>query len=194
MATDQAEVAPEVFLDAPAWHAPAAAPASSPAPAGATARPTTAVDPHRHRRTGSLLLTVGLVVIASAVLVGHSLTGAHTVTGASVAVLDAAQRPTDVLSDDDVARLVVRPGSTRLLVTTDQGAHYAARSASGELCLLRVPAGDLPSEVCVPDRVGADATIGTQGAGQVRLVADGAMPPPALDGWRVAGPNVWVRG
>ncbi len=202
MATDQLDVAPEAFLDALAWPAPATAPAAEAAPvAGAASVPTAtepdpvaaAGPPHHHRRTTWTLATAGLVVVAAGVLVGHALTtGPDGV--ATVAALTASQHPTDVLADDDVARLVVRPESTRLLVTTDQGAHYVARSASGELCLVRVPAGDLPSEVCVPDRVGADATIGEQGEGQVRLVADGATAPAADDGWHPAGPNVWVRG
>ena len=95
---------------------------------------------------------------------------------------------------DDLAQVDAQPDSTRLLLRTSAGAHYVARSASGQLCLVRVPDGDVPSEVCVPNRVGADVTIGDDATGQVRLVADGAPAPSTADGWRTAGPNVWVKG
>lgn len=119
MATDQAEVAPEVFLDALAWPAPATAP-----------RPVAAVARRHRRRTASLLTSAGLVVVAG-VLVGHALSGGPAPAEATLAALDSPQRTADMLSDDDAARLVVQPGSTRLLVTTDRGAYYAARAASG---------------------------------------------------------------
>ena len=193
MATDRLEVAPEAFLEALAWPTPVSAPGfpSTATPAAPTATPT----PHftRHRRT-AVLLTTASVVAAAGVLVGHALIPGPAGPAANVAALSAPQQATDVLPDDAVAQLVVQPGSTRLLLRTPAGAHYVARSASGDLCLVRVPEGDLPSEVCVPDRVGADTTIGDDDGGQVRLVADGAPRPSTADGWRPAGPNVWVRG
>ncbi|HEY0118162.1 MAG TPA: hypothetical protein VGC04_05220 [Cellulomonas sp.] len=199
MATDRLEVAPEVFLEAMAWPAPAPAsettpvPASTGTPATEPAAPALTRTPRR-RRTTVLLTTTGLVVVAAGVLVGHSLTPGPAGPAASVAAFSLPQGAPDVLADDDVAQLVVQPGSTRLLLRTASGAYYAARSASGELCLVRVPDGALPSEVCVPDRVGADATIGDDHGGRVRLVADGAPQPSTVDGWQPAGPNVWVRG
>lgn len=175
MATDQRDVAPEAFFEALTPSAP----------------------PRRHPRTGWLFASVGLVVVAAAGLVAHALVPGPAQPPAILTAFAAPQRTTDVLDNDDVSSLVIQPGTTRLLVRTDAGDHYAALSASGELCLLRIPDGDVPSEVCVPDRVGADVTIGTQGAGaggQVRLVAAGAPQPSTIEGWRSAGANVWVRG
>lgn len=173
MATEYLDVAPETFLDGLARPAP----------------------PQRHPRRGWLFAAAGLVVVAAAALVGHALAPGPARPPASLTAFSTPQQATDVLDDDDVARLVVQPASTRLLVRTAAGDHYAALSTSGELCLLRVPDGDVPSEACVPDHVGADVTIGVQGAGgQVRLVAAGAPQPSAAEGWRSAGPNAWTRG
>jgi len=139
------------------------------------------------------------VGVAAAVLVAGGwlavalLTTHDDVPVGTVAVLANPQTAADQLETEDVARLVVDPASTRLLVRTDQGAHYVARSLSGELCLVRVPDGEVPTASCVPDRVGADTTLGDPGAGQVRLVADGGPVPAADQGWVAAGPNVWVR-
>lgn len=198
MATDRREVSPRAFLEALAWPTPvtAAAPGTASALAGAAALPPagTAARSARRRRTAVLLTTAAVVVVAAGVLVGHALLPGPAAPKADVAALAAPQQSADVLDPDDVAQLDVQPDSTRLLLRTPAGAHYVARSASGQLCLVRVPGGDLPSEVCVPDRVGADVTIGDGAGGQVRLVADGAPAPSTADGWHSAGPNVWVRG
>ena len=174
MATDHLDVAPETFFETLSASAP----------------------PRRHPRTWWLFASAGLVVVGAAVLVGHALIPGPALPAATLTAFSTPQQTSDVLDDDDVARLVVQPATTRLLVRTAAGDHYAALSASGELCLLRVPEGDVPSETCVPDHVGADVTIGTQGAGggQVRLVAAGAPQPSAAEGWRPGGPNVWTRG
>ena len=154
----------------------------------------TARVPRRHR-TGWLFASVAAVVVAAAVLVGHALAPGPAQPPATLTAFSVPQRAADVLDPNDASRLVVQPGSTRLLVRTQDGNHYAALSASGELCLLRVPDGDVPSEVCVHNRVGADVTIGGDGdGGQVRLVADGAPAPAPAEGWQPAGPNVWTRG
>jgi hypothetical protein len=153
--------------------------------------PDEARPPHHHQ-----VLAFG---VAAAVVVGAGTwLAVHAATtspppAASVAALERAQAPEDELVAEDVDRLGVDPASTRLLVTTDEGQHFVARSPSGELCLLRVPAGDVPTESCVPDRVGADTTIGDVDTGQVRLVADGGAEPAAADGWVPDGPNVWTR-
>lgn len=146
----------------------------------------------RHRHTAGLVATAAVALVGGVGFVGH-LTADDPDSHALIAALAASQQTYDRLDRDEAARLVVDPASTRLLVLTPAGAHYAARSQSGELCLVRVPTSGSPAEVCVPDRVGADATIGTEGAGQVRLVAAGAQRPSAADGWRPAGPDVWVR-
>jgi hypothetical protein len=172
MATENLEMAPGEFFEALAWPEP----------------------DRRHRYATSLLIGAALVLVAAGGLVTHALVTSPAAPRATIGVLAAPQRAGDVLEDDDIATLVVLPASTRLLVTTPQGAHYAALSPSGELCLVRVPAYDLPSEACAPDRVGADETIGSDDSGQVRLVADGAPLPSSAEGWRQAGPNVWVRG
>lgn len=173
MATERLDLTPEVFFGAMSQAARA---------------------PRRHR-TGWLFASVAAVVVAAAVLVGHALAPGPAQPPATLAAFSVPQQPIDVLNADDASRLVVQPGSTRLLVRTHDGNHYAALSASGELCLLRVPDGDVPSEVCVHNRVGADVTIGGDGGGgQVRLVADGAPAPAPAEGWRPAGPNVWTRG
>ena len=173
MATERLDLTPEVFF-------------------GMTSQPARA--PRRHR-TGWLFASVAAVVVVAAVLVGHALAPGPAQPPATLAAFSVPQHPADVLDPDDAARLVVQPGTTRLLVRTHDGNHYAALSASGELCLLRVPDGDVPSEVCVHNRVGADVTIGGDGdGGQVRLVADGAPAPAPAEGWRPAGPNVWTRG
>ena len=175
MATERLDLTPEVFFGA-----------ASPAP------------PARRRRgTGWLFASAGLVVVVAAVLVAHALAPGPAQPPATLTAFSVPQRTTDVLDPDDASRLVVQPGTTRLLVRTPDGNHYAALSVSGDLCLLRVPDGDVPSEVCAHNRVGADITIGGNGdggGGQVRLVADGAPAPSAAEGWRPAGPNVWLRG
>lgn len=146
----------------------------------------------RHRHAAGLVATAVVALVGAVGFVGH-LTADDPGSHAQIAAMAASQQTSDRLDPDEAARLVIDPASTRLLVQTPAGAHYAARSQSGELCLVRIPTGGTPAEVCVPDRVGADATVGTEGAGQVRLVAAGAQRPSAADGWRSAGPDVWVR-
>lgn len=201
MATDRREVSPRAFLEALAWPTPAtaAAPGTASALAGAAALPsagtaTPSAQSALRRRTVALVTSVAVVVVAAGVLVGHALLPGAAAPQAVVAALTAPQQAADVLDPDDLAQVDAQPDSTRLLLRTSAGAHYVARSASGQLCLVRVPDGDVPSEVCVPNRVGADVTIGDDATGQVRLVADGAPAPSTADGWRTAGPNVWVKG
>lgn len=144
------------------------------------------------RNPGALMASAAVAVVVVGGLVADAVAASAPGAQASLAAFGRPQTNADRLAAEEAARLIVEPGSTRLLVRTPDGAHYAARTPSGELCLVLVPAAGPPSEVCVPDRVGADATIGADR--QVRLVADGAGDPSAADGWRPAGPNVWVRG
>ncbi len=145
------------------------------------------------RHPGTLLASISVVVVASGAVLAHAAGTARTGPRAVLAALDVPQVDADRLAPEDAARLVVDPASTRLLVTTPDGAHYVARNPSGELCLIRLPDAGVPLEVCVPDRVGADTTLGDEGTGQVRLVADSAALPSTAEGWQPAGPNVWVR-
>jgi len=183
MATEQLNVAPEAFLDSLAW------------PTQPPGDPTPPPSAQRRRRTGWLFAAAGVVIVAAGGLVANALTPGPTQPPAKLAVLAAPQKTSDKMDDDDVSRLVLRPDTTRLLVTTPDGDHFAALSASGDICLVRVPQGDVPEDVCVPNRVGADVTIGGNGdGGQVRLVADGAPQPAAAQGWKSVGPDVWVKG
>ncbi len=195
MATERMRVEPDAFRALVGLAATADAPVAAPAPDGSAAPDGTGAPAAHHGRRGTAALAGAAVALAvAAALVVPDLLAAHPVDRASVAALAAPQQAADQLYAEDVARLAVEATSTRLLVVTADGAHYVARTPSGELCLIRVAGGELPTEVCVPDRVGADATIGAVGTGQVRLVADGAPPPTGTDGWEPAGPNVWVRG
>ena len=183
MATEQLNVAPETFLDSLAFSPEAPGDAAPPPPA-----------PRRHR-TGWLFAAAGIVIVAAGGLVASALTPGPAQPPAKLAAFEAAQKTADKMDGDDVSRLVLRPDTTRLLVTTPDGDHFAALSASGDICLVRVPQGDVPEDACVPNRVGADVTIGGNGdGGQVRLVADGAPQPTAAQGWTSVGPNVWVKG
>lgn len=183
-----------VESDAFAALADLAASASAQVAAAQLAADARCAARHADHRGAVALAAAAVASVIAAVLLVPGMVARHPLDHAGVAVLAAAQRPADRLQAEDVARLAVDPTSTRLLVVTDDGSHYVARTPSGELCLIRVPAGEVPTEVCVPDRVGADATIGEVGPGQVRLVADGAPRPSPFDGWVTAGPNVWIRG
>lgn len=195
--TTQQRVEPDAFtaLVGPASAAPVQTPApDGPAARGGQAPPLSIPAGHHGRRSAAALAGAAVVLVVATALVVSDRLAAAPADRASVAALAAPQQAADQLYAEDVTRLAVEATSTRLLVVTADGAHYVARTPSGELCLVRVANGEAPTEVCVPDRVGADTTIGAVGAGQVRLVADGAPLPAGADGWQPAGPNVWVRG
>lgn len=100
----------------------------------------------------------------------------------------APQTEQDVVTPAELGPLLVVPSSTRFLVETPSGRHFAAVSRTGDFCVLTVPSGDLAELGCVSPVVGAQI-----GSGDVRVFTDGG-PAPAADGWREAGPHVWVRG
>lgn len=150
--------------------------------------------PRAHRRTG-LVLVVAFVLVLAGGGIGWWLLSPAAPSGpaAHVAALDRAQVSGDKLDADDADQLQVDPASSRLLVHTSDASTYVARSVSGRLCLLQVPAGDVSVESCGPNHKGLVLTIGNAGAGQVRLVTDGGPAPAASDGWTAAGPNVWTH-
>ena len=148
---------------------------------------------HRHRGWLSalaLLVAAGMVAVAFVWARGDSAAAApdrveaHTL----LAVLAGEQGDADVVASSDLEGLGVRSASTRFLVETPTGAHYAAVGTTGDLCLLTVPSGALPSVACVASVV--DANVAAQG---VWVSADGGPAPAADEGWREAGPNLWVR-
>ena len=151
--------------------------------------------PREHRRRTGLVMVLALLLVLAGGFVGWRLLVPRSAAGpaAHVAAFDRTQQDNDRLDADDADQLQVDPASTRLLVSTSAAASYVARSVSGRLCLLQVPAGDVSVESCVPDRAGAVATIGTNGGGMLRLVADGGPAPKASDGWTSAGPNLWTH-
>ena len=140
-------------------------------------------------------MIVAFVLVLAGGALGFWLLAPGTPSGpvAHVAALDQPQQDGDKLDADDADQLQVDPASTRLLVRTSDAASYVARSVSGRLCLLHVPAGDVSVESCGANRKGVVLTVGDAGSGQVRLVADGGPTPAASEGWTSAGPNVWTH-
>ncbi|WP_019135936.1 hypothetical protein [Cellulomonas massiliensis] len=140
-----------------------------------------------------------LAAVVAALLVGAGVVGAlalrsgpatDAVTAEElVPALAAAATAQDAVSGTDLQDLDVRPGSTRLIATTRTGAHYAAVGTQGQLCVVTVPRGDLPSRLCVPAAPGAWIPVDDT----LRLVTAGGPQPDAEDGWVAAGDLVWTR-
>lgn len=110
----------------------------------------------------------------------------------SVELLTRPAEDADEVSAAVVDETGIDPESARLAATTAAGPHYAALRWGGELCLVVVPDGDLPRVVCVAPSAGATVTLSDADGSRVRLGADDAPTPSAAEGWRAAGPNVWV--
>ncbi|QHT57978.1 hypothetical protein GXP71_19095 [Cellulomonas sp. H30R-01] len=150
------------------------------------------------RRRHPAVLTV-LALLAAAGVVGAGFVWArdnargpvveHVDARTLLPVLATAQGADDVVDRAEIGSLAVEPASTRFLAETDSGRHFAAISASGDLCVLTVPSGDLATLGCVRSVVGAQLA-----SGDVWLAAEGGPAPAADDGWHEAGPNLWVRG
>ncbi|GIG23023.1 hypothetical protein Cch01nite_37470 [Cellulomonas chitinilytica] len=103
-------------------------------------------------------------------------------------VFAAPQRPADVLPDADLQGLGLDTSTTRYLVDTPTGAQYAAVNTSGDLCVVTVVAGELPGLGC------AHAVRGMTFTGtDLKLVTDGGPAPAASEGWREAGPQLFVK-
>jgi hypothetical protein len=136
--------------------------------------------------------------VAAAVLVavgfvwarGGPITGGSDVDATSLLpVFAAEQTSADRLPSADIAGLGVDPRTTRFLAETSTGSHYAAVGVSGKLCVVTVRSGDLPAVTCaVPTptaRIAVDDTV--------FVVAASGTAPAAADGWREAGPDVWIN-
>jgi hypothetical protein len=147
------------------------------------------------RRSGWL---TALVLVAAAALVavgfvwarGGPFVGGSTVEAASLLPEFAAEQTSaDRLSSDDIAGLGVDPHTTRYLTETSTGRHYAAVGVTGNLCVVTTQSGELPVVSCARPtptaRVAVDDTL-------VVVTASGTAPA-AADGWREAGPDVFVN-
>ena len=156
--------------------------------------PDQTTAPRQHRRGGLVMLIAFVLVLAGGGIGWWLLSpGSPSGPAAHVAAFDSAQQDGDKLDADDASDLQVDPASTRLLLHTPTVSTYVARSVSGRLCLVQVPAGDVSVESCGPDRKGVVLTLGSASSGQVRLVADGGPTPVASEGWKPAGPNLWTH-
>lgn len=150
------------------------------------------------RRRHSAVLTV-LALLAAAGVVGAGFVWArdnargpvveHVDARTLLPVFATAQGADDVVDPAEIGRLLVDRSSTRFLAETESGRQYAAVSTTGELCVLTLPPGDLAELGCVQSVTGAQLA-----SGDVWLAAEGGPAPAADDGWREAGPNLWVRG
>lgn len=150
------------------------------------------------RRRHPAVLTV-LALLAAAGVVGAGFVWARdNARGPVVEQADArtllpvfatAQGVDDVVDRAEIGSLAVEPASTRFLLETAAGRQFAAISTTGDLCVLTVPSGDLATLGCVRSVEGAQLV-----SGGVWLAAEGGPAPAADDGWREAGPNLWVRG
>lgn len=103
-------------------------------------------------------------------------------------VFAASQRSADVLPAGDLQGLGLDASTTRYLADTASGSQYAAVNTAGDLCVVTVVDGELPQVGC------AHAVRGMTYTGDdVKLVTDGGPAPAASEGWREAGPQVFVR-
>ncbi|MEZ0446707.1 hypothetical protein [Cellulomonas sp. ICMP 17802] len=147
------------------------------------------------RRSGAL---TGLVLVAAAVLVAVGFVWARggpmvadPAIGASslLPAFAAEQTSVDRVPADDLAGLGVDPHTTRFLTETSTGRHYAAVGVSGKLCVVTIQSGELPQVSCTAPsstaRIAVDDTL--------FVVASSGPAPAAADGWREAGPDVFVN-
>jgi|GEM_PF-1006056 len=140
-----------------------------------------------------------IVLVAAVALVGAGLWWLRAVQAApttaepvdATTLLDvfaAPQRPADVLPAGDLDGLGLDASTVRYLVDTPAGSQYAAVNTSGDLCVVTVVAGELPGLGC------AHAVQGMTFTGaDLKLVTDGGPAPAASEGWREAGPQLFVK-
>ncbi|WP_315099290.1 hypothetical protein [uncultured Cellulomonas sp.] len=149
---------------------------------------------------GRSSVRAGLALVAAAALVAAGLVGvrlaqqAAAVTPADptslLTVLGTPQRPVDVVADADLVGSRIDPSSTRLLAQTPDTRYYAGVSRTHLLCVLTLTTGELPSTGCTS----TDARVLQFGVGdELLLVGAGGPAPAASDGWREAGPEVYLR-
>lgn len=145
------------------------------------------------RRTLLAFVVAGLLVVSGLVWLLLAQTTADREPPMTVDILTRAQQPTDEIPADIAAEASLDRGSARFAVRTAAGQHFAVLNGAGDLCLVLVPDADVPRAVCSPagERASVTLTVEDEGS-RVRLAADAAVAPPADEGWRPAGPNVWV--
>lgn len=147
--------------------------------------------PQRGRVVAVLVVAAALVVAGVVWLLVERGSGGDEAE-MSVELLAQPAEEADEVSAAVVDDTGIDPASSRLAATTAAGPHYAARLWSGELCLVAVPDGDVPRVVCVAPSATATVTLSSEDGSRVRLAADDAPAPPAAEGWRAEGTNVWV--
>lgn len=156
-------------------------------------RTGTGTDPRAGRRRAALAAVVAVLLVGAGAAGALALrAGPATDAVTAEQLVPALARPAtaqDVVAGTDLQDLDVRPGTTRLLATTSTGAHYAAVGTGGQLCVVTVPRGDLPSRLCVPAAPGAWVPVDDT----LRLVTAGGPQPDAAQGWVPAGDLVWTR-
>lgn len=140
-------------------------------------------------------LLVGGAVGARAALESSSTEPARVAPSVLFGVLTEEQRDVDVLVDEPGTALL-EPASTRFLGRTAAGSHYLAVRATGLVCLVTVPTGDV-AEVGCTDPVATERLLSVEFASPephtVQLVPDGLAP--ASDGrpWDRLSANLYVR-
>ncbi|MBO3095693.1 hypothetical protein [Cellulomonas dongxiuzhuiae] len=150
-------------------------------------------EPPRRARVVVVLGVAAALVVAGVVWLlaarGPDDAGAGQMT---VSLLDRPAEPTDEVAAPVVDETGIDPATARFAVRTTAGQHYAALRWAGDLCLVAVPVGDAARVVCVAPSPRATVTISGEDGSRVRLGTDDAPPPDTAEGWRAAGPNVWV--
>lgn len=110
-------------------------------------------------------------------------------------VLAEPQRDVDVLAEEPGTALL-DPTSTRLLGETSAGSHYLAVHATGLVCLVTVPVGDVAELGCT-DPVASDRLLTVEVTEPephaLALVPDGLAPAADGSTWERVGPNLYVR-
>ncbi len=156
-----------------------------PPPGGRSSRPV---------RAGRVLVVAAALVVAGVAWLLLANGGGDDAQDATmtVAILDRAQESTDELDPDDLTLTGVDPLTTRFAVRTEAGRHFVALRGDGSLCVVQVPDGDTTQFMCAAASPTATVTVTAEDGSQVLVGADGAQAPPADEGWREAGSNVWV--
>ncbi|WP_258724340.1 hypothetical protein [Cellulomonas sp. NS3] len=148
----------------------------------------------------AVVLTAGALVVSGAVGARAALDARSTepvVVAPAVlfGVLAERQRDADVLAEEPGTALL-DPASTRFLGETTAGSHYLAVHATGLVCLVTVPVGEV-AEVGCTDPVASDHLLRAEHTSPVpltlALVPDGLAP--AADGapWERLSANLYVR-
>lgn len=157
---------------------------------------------HDFRQVGSArrrpAIVAPLVMVAAAVLVlagfvwarGGPLIADTAVDASTLLPQFAAEQTSeDRLSSGDLGEVPVDARTTRFLTETSTGRHYAAVGSSGRLCVVTIRSGELPGLACAAPtstaRVAVDETM--------LVVASSGPVPAAANGWREAGPDVFVN-